>query len=150
FAIAKEQRLYFERHQLLELEGILTETQLYQLKENIHQCLSQNKQTIDQLFLARRDLWRKNNVIAKIVKEKDLANIAAELMRAKILRLGYDQYYPCLPLETKAGKLLPTALPSDVANFLDKQATLEEISCIQGVVCGLMICLTSANEEMDS
>lgn len=148
-AIAKEHRQYFEKHQFLELEGILSESQANLLRRDIRGAMSKyvslNKQVeAENFFAAGRDLWRKNKSVAKVAKEKTLAAIAAELMRVKFLRLAYDQYLPAFPEETNSLAKSFSDADSGYVCFLQKKNTLQELSCIQGLVCGLIICLSSS------
>lgn len=147
FELAKEHRLHFERHQILELEGMLTPLQIHQLKEKIDRIVSYSsssnwKQSFspERHFKEGRDLWRKDPAIRKFVSDKELAKIASELLGGKFLRLGYDQLLPNMVLDPSETMLMN----SPYASLLSKPATLEEISCIQGALCGVCICLRSA------
>ena len=88
------------------------------------QCLQIQKAT--RARDAGRDLWRDNAAIKKIVCNRDFAQIASELMGVRELRIGYDQMVDLLPKES---------------------ASLVDISCIQGVVCGLIICIQKPSDE---
>lgn len=156
FALAKEHRLYFEKNQMLEVEGVLTPLQIQQLKFAIERSVAQAaflNESLKKLpaaakpFMAGRDLWRNDNLIKKIVFDRDLAKIAADLMGVRFLRLGYDQYFPN-PAQG-SGLTLQNSSPSPYEEFLKVPATLEEISCIQGMECGLMICLGSNEQSAD-
>lgn len=147
FALAKEQRLHFERQQILELEGILPPLQIQQIKEKIDHLLSYSETSqvnwkkpfsAERHYNEGRDLWRRDPLVRKLVTDKGLAKIASELLGGKFLRLAYDQ-------------LLPGLIPSEsmLANsvympLLTKTANLEEISCIRGAMAGVCICLRSA------
>ena len=50
------------------------------------------KLTPDILFDAGRDLWRAHPPLKKLVANSQLAEIAAELIEQKLVRLGYDEY----------------------------------------------------------
>ena len=73
---------------------------------------------------------------------KNLAEAASELIEHKPLRFGYDQLLP-MSNEAVAGKNAYAAL-------LSKTATLQDISCIQGVLCGLILCLKAAQQPPES
>lgn len=153
FALAKEHRLHFGKHQILELEGILTPSQILQLKEKIDNIVSYSdssnwKQSFspERHFREGRDLWRKDPLIRKLVTDKGLGKIASELLGGKFLRLGYDQLLPNMAQDTSE----TTHISSSFAPLLIKPATLEEISCIQGALCGVCICLRSAESTTEN
>ncbi len=115
FATIKEHRDFFSAHQRIEFEHLLTEEQC----QFMQQCM--------QLDNAR-DLWRRHAVVKKIVFGKNLAQIAAELVNAKQLRIAYDQV-----LGTKPNKTL----------------TLAQASCVQGIACGWVFCVKTPTQAME-
>jgi hypothetical protein len=137
---------YFEKHQAIEFEGLLGGPQLealqmclkISLSSRIDADLNKLDSTPQQkLFMAGRDLWRTDPFLSKIVRQKQLAEIASELIHRRPIRLGYDQFFPCPSM-----KLLPHQQDT-YSQLLMKEATLQEISAMQGVLCGLMLCLES-------
>lgn len=156
FALAKEHRLHFERQQLLELEGILAPLQIHQLQEKINQVISHSAppknwkraSVVERNFKEGRDLWRKDQAIRKLVTDKGLAKIASELLGGKFLRLGYDQLLSNVAFLNDPLEVLPA--DSIYAPLLNKPTTLEEMSCIQGVLCGVCICLSSSETITES
>ncbi len=157
FALAREYHLHFENHQSIELEGIIPLEQILQLQLSVDQTLSLNiaeygqrqfQRSPEEIFLAGRDLWRRNNVIKRIVLDRELVEIASELMRKKFIRLGFDQLLLGGSLKNIENKV---SEESDSARSLlsSKETTLEEVSCIQGAVCGLIICLNSLEKPVE-
>ena len=65
--------------------------------------------------------------IRKIDVHRKFAEIAAELIIHKPLRLGYDQYFPAPPAPMALGH---QRTPYD--DLIDRTVTLEEISSLQG------------------
>jgi hypothetical protein len=114
FATAKEHRDFFNDHQRIEFENLLTDEQCKQI------------QKAGRARGAGRDLWRNSAAIKKIVCSRDYAQIACELTGARELRLGYDQMVDIFPNES---------------------VNLLEISCIQGILCGLIICIQKPSDE---
>ncbi len=157
FAIANEHHLHFERQQLLELEGVIPMDQILQLQLSLDNTLKLSMAEYgkwsaqplpDELFLEGRDLWRKNDAAKRIVWDKQLVGIASELMRKRFIRLGYDQFLLGGPLK-EVPKDAKDELLGARSLLLMQQTNLEDISCIRGTLCGLIICLTSAKEQIE-
>lgn len=155
FAISKDQRLHFEKHHFLEIEEILTNDQLQYLKDEINRLSNLSSSKIDEWetlseaekqFASGRDLWRKSNIIKKFALDKQLAKIASELTGQKFLRLGYDQFFPSIVIKKSLGGLEKTM--TRYSYWLKKNAPIGELSCIQGIVCGLLLCLNAPEAEM--
>jgi hypothetical protein len=132
FALAKEHRDYFESHQYLELEGLLSPAQL-----------SDTLVAVDAVLLARpqekqvgRDLWRDNTVLQRLVRHEKFVAMAAELTHQRMLRLVYDHHL-VVPIRNP----LFSFDPFEEARFIADKETLSSGSCIQGLVCGLLLCI---------
>lgn len=137
FAILGEHRKHFDQNKMIAFEELLTEEQLQELSGAMHYALAKRLkiaessviyQPPEQLCRMGRDLWRSHDPVAKVTKNRQFAKLMGDLIDAKVIRLGYDQ-------------LLPSA-----QTFLKGEVTLQSISCIQGVVGGLMLCLTGEGE----
>lgn len=74
----------------------------------------------------RFDLWRTHAEVGRIIRRRRLAECAADLFQADLIRLAFDQLL----------------LPGDAGVL-----TLRELSPIQGVVGGLLIALTEPTEK---
>ncbi len=118
---------FFQTNGYIQFEELFTpeETQAINLEINLTLAKKTPFKTPQELFLKGRDLWRGSDRLYKILNHRKMAGIASELLDYKPLRLGYDQY------------LLPP-LPYPAKN------SLEQISCIQGIMCGVLICLVDA------
>jgi len=141
FAIIKEHRDFFRKHRWIEFEGLLTKDQKENLLKESTAVLSKRlkaqaadifQSPADKLFNAGRDLWRDSSKLKKIILGKSLAEAASELIEKKPLRFGYDQLFPSPKLSVEE---------DSYSKFLTEDLTLQEISCIQGVLCGLMLCI---------
>lgn len=150
FAVASEHRDYFQKNQYIEFEGLLNADQVSLLRQGVDAALAKhlhlpvtklNRLTAEKKFNAGRDLWRLDDHVKKWVTSGQLADIAAELIEKKPLRLGYDQYFPVTPVHENIIR------ETTYDQLLGKTASLEEISCLQGVLCGLIICLTDGTLE---
>ncbi len=154
FAITAEQRQYFHKHQFLELEGLLTPSQIGILNTQIEAAVFKRKSTptikyknlpVEELFMEGHDLWRSDPAIAKIVKDVKFAEIGKELTQSKYMRLGSDQWFPGNPIEPQAKTRQPA-----YDKLLSKISSLRNVSCLRGVNCGLMLCLSDSHQEHDN
>lgn len=141
FSVVREHRNFFKQHHWLECEGVLAPAELSRLKGGIAEALAQRagkqssveKMGAEEKFLLGRDLWRSAPVLKKTVLGKSLAGVASELIEHKPLRFGYDMLFPSINhAQAKSGAY---------ADLLSRTPTLAEMSCIQGVLCGAMLCI---------
>lgn len=140
-AIDNVQRQYFRKNHAIEFE-LLSPLQLDELNHGIEQALGPSAgESADKTFAAGRDLWRRNELVKKYVTNRSLAEIASELIEYKPLRLAFDQFYPSL---SKTSPFLQKGL---YKQFLQQPRSLKEISSIQGLLCGLVICLSGEPGE---
>lgn len=132
FAVVGKHRDFFRKHHWLECEEVLPENERQRLSEAIAAALGKNETAAD-IFAAGRDLWRDHPAIKKAISKCNLAEIAGELIEQKPLRLGYDMLLPA-----------PSAFDHDssYSKFLKTTPTLTEMSCIQGIACGAMLCVS--------
>lgn len=152
FALAKEHRDFFNKHQIIEFDGLLSTEQLHDLVTGINATLANHlkipvseleNQDPQQLFLSGRDLWRSSSILKKISTHRYFGEIASELIFQKPLRLGYDQFLPSpSPLSNKVDI-------GPYSTYLKRSATIEEVSCLQGILCGLMLCI-KGNDSSES
>lgn len=150
FTVIREHREFFRKHHWIESDGVLSENELNRLVQEIPGVLNERakaKSSIGQAFDKNgfeigHDVWRGQPQLKKIILNRGLAGIAGELIEQKPLRFGYDMYFSPV-----------TDSPRENAYelFLQTTPTLEEMSCIQGVLCGAMICLSDGklNREVN-
>lgn len=145
FAVASEHREFFQKERVIEFDALLNEKQLPQLLSALDEALAERLSipindieglSPGKLFMAGRDLWRANPLVKKLVAQKQLAEIASELIEQKPLRLGYDQLFPEL-----RGRTYQSSVSDAYHQLLNTHLTLNEVSSIDGVLCGLMLCL---------
>lgn len=148
YAVASEHRDFFQKNGAIEFEGLFSQEQLDRLDSSINQVLQARlkidaskleKESSEKQFYAGRDLWRDSPTLKKIITHSMVAEIASELIQYKPLRLGYDQYFPSVQ---RIGKF-STGEPHAYAKLIDKEKSLNDISSLQGILCGLMICTKS-------
>lgn len=149
FATSKEHRDYFNQNGLIEFETFLSPEHVSQLNQSIDQALAQRlncpssqlkQMTSEQLFLNGRDVWRVEDKIRRLISQPHFGEIASELLGKKPIRLGYDQLLP-------ARHYAAMKRPSVYGTFLEQSASLEEISCLDHLLCGLIICLSPETED---
>lgn len=153
FAIAKEHRDFFQKQGIIEFEDFLSSDQLKLFNQAVDQALAERlSMPVERLkllpsesfFAQGRDLSRANEVLRKYVCQARFAEIASELIEKKPLRLGYDQLFPAR-YQAKFG---PEQKQKVYTQFIEQTTDLETISCLQGVVCGLMLCLGTTGQSI--
>lgn len=151
FVVSKEQHHYYQKNGCLELEGLLSPKSLLQIREGVQSSLSHKLQMPNgkiasssplDLIKAGRDLWRHSEQIKKYISS--LGEIAAQLTVTKTVRLGYDQLL--LPLPHSKILSTPTLRPASFEGSI----SLSEMSCLQGIICGAMLCLQAADEDVEA
>lgn len=146
FSTAKEHRDFFQKQGWIEFEGLISNDQLNLANEAIDQVLSERLNvsterlrtlSSEKFYLQGRDLWRSNPLLQKLVTQTRFAEIAAELIEKKPLRLGYDQFFPA------RHQISSSKDTSQIySQFLEQTAIpIQLVSCLQGVACGLIISL---------
>lgn len=122
---------YFKANGYIQFEEVFNSEQTRAINLEVNQVLAKrgdpnhSAPTAQAFFQKGRDVWRSSDHLNKHLNHRNLAGIASELVDYKPLRLGYDQYLlPPLPYPT--------------------EHSLEQISCIQGIMCGVLICLVNA------
>ena len=75
--------------------------------------------------------------LEKIQIERSLGELAYQLTDKKPIRMGYDQFFPVVDR------------PSKHTGFLQRPASLVDISSIQGIVCGLLVALDNSQETFE-
>lgn len=112
FTIASDQFTFFKDHGYIGFHDLFSAAYLLQLES----AVTKNE----------RDLFRSSPAIQELVFNKTLAEIAGKLTNNKNIRFGFDQ-----------------SICSDTPlEFGGKICTLESISCIQPLACGLILRLT--------
>jgi len=155
FSVAYEHRQFFSKQNYIEFDELLTCTHCSELTKAIDITLAKrlsvdevsvSKQPADKVFKVGRDLWRTNDHVKKLVMQPHLSAIAADLVQTKDVRLGYDLLFPEL-----SRRFTLTHGERKLEDFLSKTHSLNEMSCLDGIACGLLICLSEpAKPELSS
>jgi hypothetical protein len=154
FATAKEHRDFFQKQGWIEFEGLLSDSQLISVNQAIDQVLAERLNVSsdqvhltspEKLYLQGHDLWRSHSILHKFVAQARFAEIIGELIEKKPLRLGCDQFFPFFypgPFSKEQGSVY--------SHFLNQTTSLEAVSCMQGVICGLLLALNEKEEFSSS
>ncbi|MBA3957702.1 MAG: hypothetical protein H0X51_04810 [Parachlamydiaceae bacterium] len=152
FAINRDHRDQFREHQAIECEGLLSPEEISELLKAVDAGLALRlrikpselvKQSSERIFSVGRDLWRVAPPIKKVVMQSRFAEIAADLAEQRMLRLGYDQFFPSIepsPIQEKGGYF----------SLLQQASSLTEVSCLQGITGGLLLCLSGESPSSQS
>jgi hypothetical protein len=148
FSIIREHREFFRNHHWIECDDVVSSTELKKLSIEIplildtrkQERLLQSKEKDVSDFTLGHDLWRASAPVKKTLLSRRMAGIASELTEKHPLRFGYDTLLPSI-----SKPLIGEAYTS----FLKTTPTLEEMSCIQGVICGAIICLSCSETQND-
>lgn len=150
FSTAKEHRDFFHKQGWIEFEGFISPDQLPAIHQALDQVLAERLNvsperlrllTSEQFFLQGRDVWRSHPTLQKLVTRSLFAEIASELIEKKPLRLGYDQFFPsrhASPYSAKTSQVY--------SHFLEQNTSLEDVSCLKGVIGGLILALGGKQE----
>lgn len=154
FAIAKEHKDFFYKHGWIEFENFVSPEQLLLINAAVDQALADRLKIplhklplhpSETFFLHGRDLSRSIAELRSFVLQARFSEIASELLEKKPLRLGYDQLfparfnYPDFSINQKSKK--------PYQSFIEQAATIEEVSSLEGVLGGLMICLKKESKQ---
>lgn len=151
FAVLGEHRHFFKQNQALEVEEVLTANQLKNLNDQIEKVLEIRLKAKPQraflelpkkIFTVARDFSRENEILKKLILNKKFAEIATELIENKSLRYGFDQLYLNVPDHFDGDEVNP------YKELAQSPVTLQETTCLQDVLCGLMICLEGSEEDV--
>lgn len=127
-AVVSEHREFFTRNHYIEFDDLFPAEDLADhVNRVLDSRLKKRSRTAYDLFMVGRDVWRNDSHVEKIVLNRAIAEVAADLFKQKTLRIAYDQ-------------AISTALSIE-SSFL-KSAKLQEISCFQHLVGGVILRLT--------
>lgn len=135
-AILDQHLEFFQENGSIAFEDLFIDEEIKTFSNLILEVYSEKRASS---FLDARDLWRERDEIKKTIKGRRLAEIASKLTKTTPLRLGYDQYFP--PIDENNIEMYQ--------QFFSNNISIQEMSSIQGIVCGALICLSkTSNEEM--
>ena len=136
FAVDPQQKDYYRKNHTIEFEGLISEPHLLELKNGLASLMGQIPPA--KFFEEGRDLWRRSSTFKRLARNLAFAEIASDLTDRPQIRLGLDQFFP--PFE-------PSEPP--YSTYLQGGFSLAEASSIQGVICGLMLCLKAPSKPSE-
>lgn len=144
FTVIREHREFFRKHHWIECAEVISVTELKRFSESIPSVLAERLKTgiptPAEAFTLGHDIWRGAPVLKKMILNRNLAEIASGLIEDKPLRFGYDTFIPAVSTNPEN---------NSYESFLQTTPTLQEMSCIQGVLCGAMICLSADKKLLE-
>lgn len=154
--LGKNHHYYFEKEGMIEFDALVPHTLLEKINTAVDNtislrlpggiCQADSAEHCDKIMAAGRDLWRSCPAIQQLASRSTLAHIAEELMLCSPVRLGYDQLFTFPPSSADAALALQSA--SGYLSLSRAPLTFKEISCIQGIFGGLMICLIAPDRAI--
>ncbi len=127
FAVDGKLRHFYQSQGCLELEELLSVSSAESLLKEAKAVLK--KRASIESYSSSRDLWRESALIKKTTLSRPLAEVVSSLIEKRPLRIGYDE------------------LISSNAHL--QSATLQEVSSLQGILCGVMLCLQAPSKEKE-
>ena len=131
YSITAQQRNFFLTNHYIEFEGLFEKSAVKTLQQSLEAVVmdrADTKEIVQEtIFEHGRDVSRKSTYCKKLLYTKSLAMFAAELCQKRSLIFGFDQYY--------------VAHDSLALIATQEQSFTLEKSSIQGLVCGMVLCL---------
>jgi len=139
YASSKEHREFFKQNHFITFEDLLNSGEIATIQEEIGRFFME-REPFTSTYMDAHDMFRKSDVIKKVVLRTKLAELAAGLTKIAPIRIGYDQLFLSPP--SPPDQQLPPAFTQNL--------TLSEATGIDGLACGLMLNLssTSPSEEL--
>ncbi len=139
FALLDSYFDFFLKHQILQLEGLLSEEETKALSIQIETLLIKHlhQKPLDvasniEIWKAGKDLWKESSEIKKILFRMQLGEITHFLFKKRPIRLAYSQ-------------VVFTGNKQD--SLFSSPKTLEEISSIDPIFGGALLCLENSLES---
>lgn len=153
FNLEKEHSHFFSENGFIILEGLFEGKSLASSKSAVKHSLARRlKQSTlgiestspETLFLEGRDLWKDEPELFPVIKRRSLNEVVYELMHEKPFRLALTDYLPSY--DDRNGTL---SFP--ILNKLtERPFSLTEMSSIQGMIGGVIVCLESEEEDANA
>jgi hypothetical protein len=141
FAADDIHKEFFQKNKTIEFENVFSEEEILLLNNEIYSAISKRLsvpkekiqgENLQKIFEVGRDLWRVSESLRKITLNRRCGELVHQLVDERLIRIGYDQYFPGL---NKASKILK----GKYEQFLQYPSSIKDFSSLQGIACGLMI-----------
>lgn len=155
FALLKEHIQFFEEKGFLELEGLVKEKDVSQVRQDLENVLAErlsfstsrlDESSLQKRIMQGRDVWRERESLQKFVGKRGFAELASSLMNCGVVRLAYDQAFFLGGHGSFKSSMDRTALPL----FLQSSLTLKQVSGFQGRMLGLLLSFSGQPLEVSS
>lgn len=152
FAIEGNQKFFFDNEGWIEFVGLLSQDQCEMTKEAVDRCLGRrlgrsandlSDLSLSRLYCQGRDIWREEVQVKKAVCHSAIAEVAAELLEVRPLRLAFTQL-----LAAPVDPSLEGALGSVAVPCLEGECHLGRVGPVQGVCGALLLCLDPSQSEL--
>lgn len=137
FAVAREHLEFFHTNRFIEFENLLTDKEIQDLEAHLKTVMGKRLHTapehlshvdLQTFYLQGYDTWREDPEIKKYALKPQLATLASNLTKVCPIRIGFDQVF---------------RFCSNTSPFFETPSTLNQLSCIQGLVCGCILNISS-------
>lgn len=128
YSLDKEHFHFYRKNGYVEFEGMINNDKLVPIQRAF---IKQRLDTEEKLYIENHDIWRRFPEIKKTIFHRTLSSVIADLADVTPLRIGYDQ-------------LIPKGF------YFKTPKTLREMSSIQGVVGGYLLCLENSEFEVNT
>jgi len=145
FSVDKEHRHQFEQERMIEFDSLMKPSLITDVNKAIDQALARRLaipasllgcERAECIMAHGRDLWRDAEPVRHLATQYALAKAAAELLLVQgSMRLGYDQLFIALDEPPQAGAQVSYFRPNG------QHISLEDISCVQGILGAVMLCI---------
>ncbi|NGX58057.1 MAG: hypothetical protein K940chlam3_00958 [Chlamydiae bacterium] len=149
FIADSEHLRYFSEHKTIEFDDLISPVRLDEINDEIDQVLSKRtgakKSLVNsfppaEIYPYARDLWQDSDIIKKFDCQNRFAELILSLIDSRKFILGFDQLLVPEP-ESKMD------MASYYSSAFPKPGILEELSCVHGIHCSLIICLQGETSE---
>lgn len=154
-ALVKEHRLFFNQNGWIRFEPLFSEKEIQLINQEIDSALARRLQVsaekrkaappAAELFQEGHDLWRESPKLKKMLHHPNLGPVVAELTEKKSVRLGSDQFFPAKGRTVQSVGTIQKSSPYSL--FLSNNESLEALSCLEGILCGVLIALDNMPES---
>lgn len=151
FAVDKRHRDVYKKQGWIEFESLFPQKQMDELYHEAKRVVDNRVKASkrigghcpeETLFLNGRDIWRESPLAKKVDFNKGVGAAITSLIEKKPLRIGYDHFYE-VPIESSINLGAYSTLLASTPN-------LEESTCLQGVLCGMIVCVKGTDEQHPS
>lgn len=140
FAASREHKKFFREHCFIEFSELLSPAAVEELLQAVLTSRKAVRGDADKTFIAGRDLWRNEPKLSKVSLASKFAEVFADLVDQKPIRMGFDQI---LSVEGSSDQ-------EDRPRFFEGELNLFESCSFGGLLGGLVLRLSGKGEELEN